>query len=350
MFNKLNNPLEKVFLLNLYTRRFSFNLNDYLGNIRSANDETNIIGYFKELEKNNEKTTVKPFNIDIFNMSLYGENTGSDPFIIKDIKEDVVNSALIAAETFRKQGDFIKSLNIYESILKGKVNINKNQWFIANLGKAEVFRKNGKMNKAISQMDIIKENTKDKLFHAIIIQTKGKYESMTGNHTEAISLLSSSIRSFQNFQNPLFLSLSYIIRGIDYFIQNKYDLADKDWKNAKKNAKLASSKYAEAFVLINIADMEIKKGRYSSALKNIMNAQEIFKSKNDFDGQALVEFNFALYYIALGDKEKAIQHMKAAEIIAYPLPCPYERKVRRDAFAQRVEEADLDIDFTFIWD
>jgi tetratricopeptide (TPR) repeat protein len=260
LMKKVTYPLEKIFLLSLFTRKFSFNLNDFLGNIKSISDDTSIIGYFRELEKRNDQRPLKPFNIDIYNMSLYGEKPGYDSFISQDLREEDVNSLLISGETFRKQGRLLEASKIYELILKSDLNISQNQWFITNLGKAQVLRRQGKIDEAFNQLGAIKRNTKNKLYNALLNHTIAMYKGFNGDYEKKITILSSCIRSFQNFQIPLFLSLSLNSRGVAYYSLEKMKLAEKDWKSARKHSKLAGSPYAEAYVLTNLASLEAIKG------------------------------------------------------------------------------------------
>ena len=70
--SKRIDPLERIFLLNLYIRKYSFDLNDYLENLSTAKNEMSIAGYFRNMEKKEHPDT--PYFRDVFKLTLYGSS------------------------------------------------------------------------------------------------------------------------------------------------------------------------------------------------------------------------------------------------------------------------------------
>lgn len=335
ILNDIRNPLEKVFLLGLYVRKFSFDLNEYLNNIQTANNDSNIIGYFKQLEKESQDITLKPFNIDIFNLSLYGSKEINDTTLFDKLNSSSINSYLIHAETQRKQGNLEYALMIYEAILSKKHHINQNQWFIANLGIAQVYRRKGLVNDSLNYLDSLSIETKNKMYLAIIKYTQGIYVLRNDDFERAVSLLSSSLKSFINLKNNLFISIAYTSRGVVYFRQNKIELAGLDWINARKFAVKSHSDYALAWVLINLADYEINIDNLKKAYNHLLKAKKTFKEKGDDEGLSFTEFNLALLEISKNNPTKAKNHMKISLSINPNIPCPNDKRVLLEEFVNR---------------
>jgi len=154
----------------------------------------------------------------------------------------------------------------------------------------------------------------------------------------AMENLSSSIRSFRNFGFPLLLAQALNNRGVFYFMNDKLDQAEKDWKAALRLAKKAKSMYSQAWMLGNLADIEVKRGDLDKALKNLNRAEANFRRVNDFEGLAWVEFNRALVAIAKKDYSVFIDHFERSEKEAYPLPPEHERELRRNVILDRAKE------------
>ena len=51
LYSKVNNPLERLFLLSLYRKKFSFDLPRYLGNLNLIKNDNNITKFFIEIEE-----------------------------------------------------------------------------------------------------------------------------------------------------------------------------------------------------------------------------------------------------------------------------------------------------------
>lgn len=345
LYNRYSNPLERIFLLNLYIRKYSFDLNDYLENLSTAKNEMSIAGYFRGMEKKEHPEA--PYFRDVFKLTLYGSSNG-DLSNIEEIAVDDVNSMIIQSESLIRQGRMDQAEIILNILLKEGPTIDQNQWFQIIINLSTLYMKRGKYDNARDLLDKTQAETKDRLLLACIESMKGHLMIHMGQYDEGLKYLSYALRSFNAFNNPLLSMIAHNNRGVIYFIQENYQTAEKEWMMSRKDAKDANSKNAEALILTNIADIHIKKGNLKQAEKDLATSERILTKLDQYDGLSAVYFNMALLEIAKKNPEEAMEYYELSEKVAFPLPGPWARKIRREEILKRCAEFDVEpiIDLT----
>ncbi len=345
---KFRSPLERTFLLFMYKSRDNFDLNQYMGNLTTATNDMNLLNFLRKLDKPDEEQGQRSYLIEVFNMTLYGDMNKMIEVLKGELSREDIDSLLIHAETKYKQGRLDEAEIIYKQLLSIQPNITINQWLQTNLGLAQVIRRKEGPKEAIAYLDRVGGETKGRLFRALLNQAKGTCFSMMGDYTTAIEMLSECIRSYRQYQYPLLISIAMNNRGVAYFSSGKIEQAEKDWSIALKMADKAHCRYAKGRLLGNLADVEVLKGNLKKAERYLNSSERLFRSVNDMEGVAAVEFNRALKSISEKDIEGLKVHFKRSEEIAYPLPPEYERSFRRKVMSDRAKEMGLEDIVSFI--
>lgn len=329
---KMKDPLDRAFLLSLYYKKHSFDIVEYLSSLNIIHDDSKVTNFFMTLDGKKDES---PFICDIYNMSLYGDTKYSDIKLGSDLKPQEINGLLIKAETLLKQGKLSDARMLYEMLESPNINVSQNQWFLIKLGLANVYRKSEDLDKAMQIIDDLDQQTDIKVYLSYAKQLKALELGFRGKYDESMKYFTSAIRSFHNFGFPLLLNNVYGNRGVIYFINKKYELAEKDWKTAKKYAIKGKSKYAEAKCIVNLADVELLRGNFEATEKYLKEGDEIFMMLEDFEGVALIDYNWGFYYLATGDKKKAIEKFHQFLKRAEPLAGPYMEGFYRKEFLDR---------------
>ena len=335
VLSRIDDTLEKVFFLSLYSKVPRFDLLFYLETIKTAKQDTNIINLIGDLETDGRSAV--PVVETFFKTCFFGDINACP---LDEIGTDHVNvnTLLLVAEASYKQGRFREAMTIYDHVLSGKMKITLNQWFIARVGKALLVSKEGRTKEALEELAIIIDEVDNKIFKTYVKQVMARVESTAGNKERALEMFNQSIHSFTVFGTPLLLSISYNNRGVLHFRLKDHKLAEKDWKKALKFAKEAKSQYLEAVILPNLADIRITNNDLETSARYLDKAREIFIEKGDYEGVAIVNFNYSLQELARKDLSKALMYFHRSENLAYPSPSPSEKNERRKFFLERAKE------------
>lgn len=341
IITKINNPLDRVFLLSLYFKSFKFDLYTYLSNLKLVRDDSTLDSFLFSIDHDN---TDKESNFisAIYNMSLYGDQRYDSADISTQLTHSDVNALIILGETLMKKGELDNSLSLFNYLLHPEHGITQFQWFLINVGMIKIHNRSGEHEKVMDTISDLENQTKDRIFLAYLKQLKAIEIGERRYYDESIKLFSSAIRSYHNFGYPLLLSLGYSNRGYIYFLHHKFDLAEKDWKSARKYAVKAKSKYSEAKIIGNLADCEIEKGNFSLAKRYLNDAESIFWSLNDIEGVAMIAFNRGLFHLAKKEYLEAVEQYTIFESIGRPLPGPYLSNVLRQEFVDRARKYGFD--------
>ncbi len=81
---------------------------------------------------------------------------------------------------------------------------------------------------------------------------------------------------------------------------------------------------------------------FNKGKKHLDNAAKFFRTMNDLEGLALVEFNRSLLFLALKEFDNSIDHFRLSGQVAYPMPSPSKREMWRDAYVERAKENGFD--------
>ena len=205
-------------------------------------------------------------------------------------------------------------------------------WTIASINLAFINFKEGYPEKAIEEMDSIIETIDNKILKAYTTQMKARVYSATGQNEKALKLYTSAVNSFKTFGLPLLLAITYINKGIVYFRMEDYRKAEQDWLKGKKIARRINTPFVEGVASINLSSIERIRGNYERGLKYLNTFKDFFKLLGDYESQAYLDYNYALVYMDMKEKKKALEHFGLSETIAYPSPSPQEREERRRMF------------------
>jgi tetratricopeptide (TPR) repeat protein len=330
----ITDPLDYICLLSMYNKKYNFDLLSFLSNINFARDDSNIHNFFLKRGNDIEKSFISA----LYNMSLYGDLKNVKSSINNSIETESINALIILAETESKKGKFEKAELLYKTLLSPDLKLSQYQWFLTNIGLINVYRKKENSKKVMNALDDFEKQTKDKIFLAYIKQIKALEIGIHGQYEESIKMFSSVISSFHNFGFPLLIDIGYANRGFVYFLNKKYDLAEKDWKTAKKYAIEAKSKYSVGKNLGNLADIEILKGNFETAERFLDEAESIFNEVEDVEGLMMIAYNRGLFYLAKKDLKEALKQYEYFKEIGSPLPGPYLENILRNDFIERAKE------------
>ncbi len=331
ILGRIKDPLERVFFLSLYHKVRYFDLPMYLNTLRMAKMDVNMVDIFSDLEIDKKDTTRLSFVESFYNTGLWGKIDKELP--MEDVwKENDTNTLLVLAEAYLRQAKIDEARVIHRYITDMRGDITQNQWFKIQIDEANALRKEGKMEEAMEFLDKVSEETDNKKHNALIKSIKGLVFALTGDREKALELYRSAIASFNTFGLPILLSIVHNYRGYTHFINDYHEDAEKDWIKARRYAKDAGSRYGEAMILPNLADIAVRAGKFDLAEKYLKRAHAIFEETGDHEGFSIVEYNYAIFHIFKKDIDSAIECFDRSNEIAYPLPSPQEKKELRGYF------------------
>ena len=329
----INNPLDRTFLLHLFSRIKSFDLLNLLESFQVRNNEISSLNIAKSLETGGRKAFVD----HVYDTSIYSRKD-LDPENLDDLANGRVDLLLTRADAYKRQGKLDQSREIYDYLLNHPEYCNENQVFISKIGLSHVLRIQDHVEDCLKLLDDVIENGIDRYKIAYAKQVKAYTFSQMGQYNDALKLFKSSLNSFRHFGFPLFLSIGYNNRGILHFKMEDYDSAEDDWFWGKKYAMEANSLYVEACIMTNQADIFMKKDQLDKAEGLLHRAEKIFKSFSEYHGMTGILFNRALLHIERGEFEKGIEVLRESEE-AHPLiPSKLEIRERREEFMKRARE------------
>lgn len=337
ILGRINEPLEKIFFLSLYTQNRFFDLPMVLNTFKISKEQTNLLNAFCDMQPNPCGIRNESFVETYFNTSHYGkidkEMLKSDTW-----KRDDIDALLVLAKAKQKMGKLEEVRMIHEYLLTNRTDLTQNQWFIIKTDQLSILRKDRKYDEFMVMIDDLMDSIDNKIYIAFLKMLKGQALFMSGDRKEYKEYYRSAISSFNSFALPLFLGITYNGRGVVNFIAENYKEAEEDWLKARKYGKEAKSEYLEAKVLPNLADINMRRGNFKVAISQLNKAKKIFTDYSDYDGIANVELNLALLELEKKNLEKALEHYNLSNTISFPLPSPEEKKMYRDGFIKRAME------------
>ncbi|HHD15629.1 MAG TPA: tetratricopeptide repeat protein [Euryarchaeota archaeon] len=320
-------PRCRVFLISMYLKRDRFDVTDVTTAMNLMRNDQSIYRIFRD----RFSSVDVPFSTAIWDMSLYVcgvRDEGNDADIL-----------LLRAESFRRRGELESSLELYRSLLSGgSISLNENQWFQANIGLAYVLEEIGEMDRAEEMIDSMMGMAEDVTLKSYLREIKGVFLYFKGEYEASLSELNHCIRSFTTLGDYFFLGICYNNRGVVNFNLGRTENAERDWRRSLRCVRRIGSRYMEAVVLPNLADIESGKGNFRAAERYLRIARRIFEENDYLEGISTVEFNKALLYLEKGKPGSALKHFRISETIAAPLPSPGNRKIRRDWFVKKARE------------
>jgi tetratricopeptide (TPR) repeat protein len=343
VMNHLSDSLEKIFFLSLYNKLKRFDLPFYFQTMKTSKQDNNIVNVLSEIgagEEVQEMPVVETF----FRTRFYGILKKDCLTDLEGIKSNDPNSLLIIAEASTKQGRLEEARTIYEYLLSPNVSLTQNQWTMASIYLAHLDSRSGKGESCINKLQNIYDSIDNKIFRSYIKQMMARTYYESGDHEKALELFTESINSFNKFGLPLMLAITHNNRGIIHYIFEDIQNAENDWNKARKYARDAGSRYVEAAIFTNLADVELLRGNLEKSWKYTEMSHERYSSVHDLEGMAEVDFQRALYYLHVKDLDEALNHYRRWESLAFPLPSPGQRDLKKKVFQERLQENGFDPD------
>ena len=335
IMDRIRDPLERIFFLSLFSRLKRFDLPLYLETIRTSKAENNIVKLIQEMEEGDIEEL--PVAETFFQTCFYGLSE-SRRVLDQGSKKQDPGTLLIVAEASFRRGNYDYARMIYEYLLSGKISITQYQWTIASINLAFLKFKEGSPEEALGELDEIIAVNDNKILNAYIIQMKARVLAASWRHEEALELYTTALNSFKNFGLPLLQAITYNNRGIVYFRKKDLEKAEEEWKRCRKLARKIKAPFVEGCACINLASIERIKGNYEVSAGYLDTFKDFFKDIGDLESLAYLDFNYSLLYLDMKEKEKALEHFKLSETIAYPSPSPMEREERRRMFMDSAKE------------
>ena len=329
----INNPLDRIFLLNLYSRVRSFDLLNLLESFQIKNSELSSMNVVKSLESGGKKAFVHYY----YDTSLLSIKE-IKPSVLDDLLDGRVDLLLLRADAYRRQSKLDKAQEIYEHIIKNPLHCDDNQLFISKVGLANILRIKGNVDESFGILDEIIEKSDNRYFVAYAKEIKAYTYTQMDEYSKGLKLFKSSLTAFRHFGFPLLLAIGFNNRGILHFKMEDYERAKEDWFMAKKYAKESDSPYLEACAMTNQADIHMKRGDLRKAKKLLDKSEAIFRSLSDYYSIASIYFNRALFHLEEGEFQKAVEVFKESEETHPLIPSPLDKKERREEFIKRAEE------------
>ncbi len=342
IYNKYKNPIERIFILTLFVKMKDFDITSFISTLETSKDERCFTRIFNDhfCTKDKKKVTLSQ---SILNMSLYGINYKNDILNMNQEKGDI-NSLILLAEASRRRGEFEYANQQFKQLLKPTFNLTRNQWLQIQINLLCLNYELEDYQEVNKKIEYLKDQTKDIVLKNYLLEIEGTLCYFNKDNENAIKLLSSSIRSFHKLNEDFFLSLAYTNRGVVYFNMENFPLAEKDWKKALKYARNVGSKYSEANILPNLADIEIQRKNYKKAKYMLNKSEDMFIDLGCIRGRDIVEFNRALLYLEMKKLDKAIDHLNISETLSPSFPTTKDMEIRRDWFLKKANDLGLEID------
>jgi tetratricopeptide (TPR) repeat protein len=211
-------------------------------------------------------------------------------------------------------------------------------WFISSVGKIKTLGKMGNRKDMNEALERTRRSVTNKMALAYLVQIEADILGIEGEVESAKQLFERCIGTFRHFHHPLFLSIAYNNYAIVMFNDEKYKDAEKLWKQAKRSALEAGSKYQEAIVLTNLASIMRQQNRFTTARKYLERAQKTHSSMNNLEKLSDVEFNFSLLYMEEGDLESSKAMFNRSMFTTFPFLSEAQRKERLNVLTREAEK------------
>ncbi|MBN1389961.1 MAG: hypothetical protein JXA22_04895 [Candidatus Thermoplasmatota archaeon] len=157
----------------------------------------------------------------------------------------------------------------------------------------------------------------------------------SGQEKAGLEKIKSANKVFEMTGMDVLEALCRIHLGVHFFRNNRLKDAEYHFLKGYGASKRCGSDYLRSYIDANMADVHIMKGEMREAEKRLDRAESGFIKFNDLYGLSGVYFNRALFYLSLGDEEKAEVEMTRSLNVAYPLPNPMIRNEWKRVYEER---------------
>ncbi|MFO8050840.1 MAG: tetratricopeptide repeat protein [Thermoplasmatota archaeon] len=332
ILGRIRDPLERIFFLSLFSRSKRFDLPMYLETIRTSKARNNIVNLIHEMEDGGDTDEI-PVVETFFQTCFYGLSNIQN-VLEQEGKHQDPGTLLIVAEASFRQGRYNDARMIYEHLLSGKIPITQYHWTIASINIAFLKFKEGSPEEALNELDEIIAVNDNKILNAYTIQMKARVLATSGRDDEALDLYTTALNSFGKFGLPLLQAVTYNNRGIVHFRKKEFEKAEEQWQRCRKLSRKTRTPFVEGCACINLSSIERLRGNFEISAQYLNDFYDFYKDIDDQESLAYLDFNYSLLYLDMKEKEKALEHFKLSETIAYPSPSPMEREERRKMFLE----------------
>ena len=326
----INQPLFRIFLINLYLERNNFDLIDNVKTFELLENETSIYNLLERFQMFQEPTSISNFVHSFMDTTLYGiKETEKDPNLDHCKKNYGVR--LIEADMKVSRGSFEEGLSTYNDILKIK-DLPQDIWFISSVGKIKTLSKMGRREETYSALEETRSNTNNRMALAYLNQIEADISGMEEDFENTKLLFEKCIGTFRHYNHPIFLSIAHNNYGILMFNQENYQEAEKMWKKARRYALQGGSDYLYAVSQTNLASIMRINGDMTRAKKYLENARKAYETLNLLEKISDVDFNISLIHLSEGEFQEAIDIFNESLFYKFPFLSQKQKEERLRVF------------------
>ncbi len=334
VLDRLTDPLEKVFFLNLHNHNTFFDLVTYLMLSEMSRDETNLINVLASMERTWLKGRSRSFPGKLFNASLYG-NVDSEMLSSAFWEKDSEDALLLLAEAKANMGRSDDALKIYDHLENMEDELSEDQRLVLTMDRAAVILKYGRALDALKVVEGKRRDTKSEV-HAALLDLMTAFIKVDHLDTEVQKdHFAMCIDTFDSMGLPLLSSRAYDLRGMSYLRHGDLKAAEEDLLKARRAAINAGSQMAEARVLLDLSKLALGRRKHDLSLAYLKRAKALYKGRSMLEPMAYTEFQMALVELDRGRSKQTLMHFRNCGKVAFPLPSALTLQAFRDELLKR---------------
>lgn len=329
VINTINSLSYRIFLTNLYFSKDSFDLLETLDTLKLLENETSIYNLITSESMFDAPVGISNFVHSFMDSTMYG--TGVD--LNENSEQSNYEVLLIDANLRVSRGQLEEGLELYNNVLTMS-HLPQDIWFIAVVGKIKTL---AKLERGEEMEKVLYETRRaidNKMALAYLNQIEADILEIAGDLEGAGSLFEKCIGTFRYFNHPIFLSIAYINYGILMFNEERYDDAERLWKQAKRFAMEGGSDYLHAIALTNLASIMRRKGEVKKARKNLEEARKTHSKMKNLEKLSDIEFNVSLLHLSEGEFDSAIEILNRSLLSTYPFLTGDQKNERISVFTR----------------
>ncbi len=244
-------------------------------------------------------------------------------------------SALATAEFRFRSGKLEEAISIYSGILNSITGLPPNIWIIAYTRFLKCIMGKGDHETVLMITENIDFQIDNPVHKAMILQIKADALSFMERYWEAEKLYKYCMGVYYKKDLPILLTTVLNNIGVMYFRMEKFDIAESQWKKARKAAKDKDIPWMRAIIDMNLGDhYSFNLGQIRRGKDRIRKAKKIMEGLNDLEGVADAHFNYSLVCIEEGKVDLALTHFKTS--MEFPFHDNIKKNERIKVFDERV--------------
>lgn len=287
-----------------------------------------------------ECAKLEPWDIDtsslyeaLLDHTLYGPNPK---------KRGDVTAELVRADLDLKSGRFVQARETYDRLISRR-DPNRSVIILSRIGLAHIERLSGNVDVGIDMINSLIDDMNNNAQNTYLNMVLGIFLMQSGRGDEGASKIKGASKIFKRMGYSALQAHCNTLLGYHYFNVNKVKDAEYYFSKALSECSEAKCLYLRYYIMVNMADVFILKNELEKANAILKDAIDYFEGIGDLYGLSGTYFNMALYHLAAGNREKALEDMASSISMAYPLPGPYLRKRWKEVFAERAKGYGIDV-------